>query len=147
LDVPSPTYLVQQRYHSAREAVEVHHYDLYRLRDEGEIAAMVDLEESRAKATTLFEWSERLGALTPNERLDVYVRAVERERGSESGVLVKNDGVDDEFDEFDEIDESAMEEGDDDEVDAAYVDLAPREFRFVAVGGYWKERIDAMRVD
>ena len=53
------------------------HYDLYRLRDESEVEAMVDLGESARRATTLFEWSERLGTLTPRERLEVYVRAAE----------------------------------------------------------------------
>ena len=86
-DVPSPTYLVQQRYDvdddddATRGGKSVHHYDLYRLRDEAEIEAMVDLRESAARAVSVVEWSERLGRLTPETRLEVRVRAIERRRG------------------------------------------------------------------
>jgi len=142
MDVPSPTYLVQQRY-EGRDGREVHHYDLYRLRDEGEVEAMVDLGESARRATALFEWSERLGTLTPRERLEVYVRAaeagetfgddVERAEGAETVACDDDD------------DEEAYD--DDDDVDDAYVDNAARVFRFVAIGGDWASRLASVRFD
>jgi tRNA threonylcarbamoyl adenosine modification protein YjeE len=139
LDVPSPTYLVQQRY-DAREGsdggrgMRVHHYDLYRLRDASEIEAMVDLEESAESAVSVLEWSERLGRLTPETRLEVRVRAIGAgERAC--GEVVDDSG------------ETASEEGDEEgdeeeeETDAAYVDVAARSFRFVGFGGDWADRI------
>ncbi len=142
MDVPSPTYLVQQRY-EGRDGREVHHYDLYRLRDESEVEAMVDLGESARKATTLFEWSERLGTLTPRERLEVYVRAAEA--GETFGDDVERaEGAENEA--RDE-DEEARDEDHDDDVDDAYVDNAARVFRFVAIGGDWASRLASVRFD
>ena len=144
MDVPSPTYLVQQRY-EGRDGREVHHYDLYRLRDEGEVEAMVDLGESARRATALFEWSERLGTLTPRERLEVYVRAaeagetfgddVERAEGAETVACDDDD------------DDEAYGHDEDDDVDDAYVDNAARVFRFVAIGGDWASRLASVRFD
>ena len=142
MDVPSPTYLVQQRY-EGRDGREVHHYDLYRLRDESEVEAMVDLGESARRATTLFEWSERLGTLTPRERLEVYVRAAEA--GETFGDDVERaEGAENEA--RDE-DEEARDEDHDDDVDDAYVDNAARVFRFVAIGGDWASRLASVRFD
>ena len=149
MDVPSPTYLVQQRYEGVVGSAgaggrttpttttrEVHHYDLYRLSDEEEIRAMVDLDESVNRATSLIEWSERLGRLTPSERLDVYVSVAEKDA---AGVVVR--GGTEEDDEEDEVYD------DDDEVDEAYVDKAHRSYRFVPNGGDWESRLAALKVN
>lgn len=124
-DVPSPTYLVQQRYETATG--EVHHYDLYRLTGEGEVLAMCDLRESANGAISVVEWSERLGRLTPEERLEVHVEATSGE-ASEVGEVIQTD--EDDADEEDEEDE----EVDGEEVDEAYVDVAPRMYRLVGFG-------------
>ena len=149
MDVPSPTYLVQQRYEGVVGSAgaggrttptttrEVHHYDLYRLSDEEEIRAMVDLDESVNRATSLIEWSERLGRLTPSERLDVYVSVAEKDA---AGVVVR--GGTEEDDEEDEV-----YDDDDDEVDEAYVDKAHRSYRFVPNGGDWESRLAALKVN
>lgn len=147
MDVPSPTYLVQQRYEGVVGAGaggrtpttrEVHHYDLYRLSDEEEIRAMVDLDESVNRATSLIEWSERLGRLTPSERLDVYVSVAEKDA---AGVVVR--GGTEEDDEEDEV----YDDDEDDEVDEAYVDKAHRSYRFVPNGGDWESRLAALKVN
>jgi tRNA threonylcarbamoyladenosine biosynthesis protein TsaE len=151
MDVPSPTYLVQQRYEGVVGSAgagaggrttppttrEVHHYDLYRLSDEEEIRAMVDLDESVNRATSLIEWSERLGRLTPSERLDVYVSVAEKDA---TGVVVRGGAEED-----DEEDEEVYD--DDDEVDEAYVDKAHRSYRFVPNGGDWESRLAALKVN
>lgn len=157
MDVPSPTYLVQQRYEgvvgfAGAGAVgrttppttpttrEVHHYDLYRLSDEEEIRAMVDLDESVNRATSLIEWSERLGRLTPSERLDVYVSVAEKDA---TGVVVRGGAEEDEEEDDDEV----YDDDDDDEVDEAYVDKAHRSYRFVPNGGDWESRLAALKVN
>jgi len=152
MDVPSPTYLVQQRYEGVVGSAgaggrtttptttrEVHHYDLYRLSDEEEIRAMVDLDESVNRATSLIEWSERLGRLTPSERLDVYVSVAEKDA---AGVVVRGGTEED-----DEEDEVYDDDDDDDEVDEAYVDKAHRSYRFVPNGGDWESRLAALKVN
>ena len=147
LDAPSPTYLVQQRYEGdvcGADGVvrtrEVHHYDLYRLKDAQEIASMVDLGESAARATSLFEWSERLGTSTPSERLDVYVRAVREDEIIENVITLECGEREDDEDEEDE------EEEDDEEVDQAYTDTAARLFRLSGRGGDWHERLRSLDI-
>jgi tRNA A37 threonylcarbamoyladenosine biosynthesis protein TsaE len=151
LDAPSPTYLVQQRYEGdvcgadgVVRSREVHHYDLYRLKDAQEIASMVDLGESVARATSLFEWSERLGTSTPSERLDVYVRAVREGEDIVDTVITLDAGACEEEEEEDE--EEDADEYDDDDVDEAYADNAARLFLLSGRGGDWCERLRSLEI-
>jgi len=133
MDVPSPTYVVQQRYARARDdGVDVDHYDLYRLRDAAEIEGMVDLGESATRAVVVVEWAERLGRSTPKTRLEVRMRAL---RGDETATGEVVRGAPDAADAAEDA------EGEDEDVDAAYVDDAARSVRFVGFGGDWAERI------
>ena len=56
LDVPSPTYTIEQVYDCTR--FPVHHYDLYRL-DKPEDADQLGIEDAAVQALVLIEWPER----------------------------------------------------------------------------------------
>ncbi|WP_374654951.1 tRNA (adenosine(37)-N6)-threonylcarbamoyltransferase complex ATPase subunit type 1 TsaE [Dongia sp.] len=70
--VPSPTFTLVQTYPAeiGGEAVEIWHFDLYRLKT-AEEAYEVGIEEAFAAGISLIEWPERLGSLLPRKRLDV----------------------------------------------------------------------------
>ena len=130
LEVPSPTYLLQQVYdtHDPSFGPPVHHFDLYRLAGPSEMSKL-GLDDSFANAASLLEWAERLGDLAPEERLDVFVRAGDDD---EAFTTVRADADEDE------------DEDEDDDVDPAFLDLRGRLVRLVPRGETWRERIDAL---
>mgnify|MGYP001948159297 CR=1 FL=1 len=67
-EVPSPTFTLVQTYQ--RGALEIWHFDLYRLEDQEE-AWELGLEEALAEGESLIEWPDRLGSALPAERLDL----------------------------------------------------------------------------
>lgn len=67
-EVPSPTFTLVQSY--ALGAVEVAHFDLYRIRDAAE-AVELGLDEAQDRGIVLLEWPERLGDALPRDRLDI----------------------------------------------------------------------------
>ncbi len=73
--VPSPTFTLVQHYETP-DGMAIHHYDLYRLPEteaEDEIIE-IGLEESLSDALTLIEWPERLGYLTPKNRVEITLK-------------------------------------------------------------------------
>ena len=67
LDVPSPTFTIVQSY-PAR--IPVHHFDLYRLTDPGEVDEL-GLDEAVADGIALIEWPERAGTGLPSGRTEI----------------------------------------------------------------------------
>ena len=67
-EVPSPTFNLVLTYETSQGPVW--HCDLYRLAGPEE-AAELGLEDAAAEAICLIEWPERLGPLTPPERLEL----------------------------------------------------------------------------
>uniref|UniRef100_A0A1D2ACX5 tRNA threonylcarbamoyladenosine biosynthesis protein TsaE n=2 Tax=Auxenochlorella protothecoides TaxID=3075 RepID=A0A1D2ACX5_AUXPR len=74
LDVPSPTYLLQNTYEDATGRL-YHHYDLYRLTDPSSLARL-DLPSALAAGTCLIEWPERLGACAPAHPVTLRIACV-----------------------------------------------------------------------
>jgi tRNA threonylcarbamoyladenosine biosynthesis protein TsaE len=70
--VPSPTFTLVQTYPVtiAGNAVDIWHFDLYRLKH-AEEAYEIGIEEAFASGVSLIEWPDRLGSLLPRRRLDV----------------------------------------------------------------------------
>ena len=71
-EVPSPTFSLVQTYET--QAGPIWHFDLYRL-GRAEEALELGLEDALAEAIVLIEWPERLGALLPEERLELRLDA------------------------------------------------------------------------
>ena len=71
-DVPSPTFTLVQTYDAAvaGEAVEIWHFDLYRLKSPDETLEL-GIEEAFAEGIALVEWPDRLGSLKPREHLEL----------------------------------------------------------------------------
>jgi tRNA threonylcarbamoyladenosine biosynthesis protein TsaE len=71
-EVPSPTFTLVQTYDAAvaGAAVEIRHFDLYRLKSPDETLEL-GIEEAFAEAITLVEWPDRLGSLKPREHLEI----------------------------------------------------------------------------
>ena len=74
VEVPSPTFTLVQTYDLP--GGPVWHFDLYRLADPEDVWEL-GWEEALAEAIVLVEWPVRLGALLPDERLDIRLSAGE----------------------------------------------------------------------
>lgn len=70
LDVPSPTFTLQQSYEAR---FPVHHFDLYRLSDPQEIEEL-GFFEAIAEGAALVEWPEKAGSLLPADAVTVELR-------------------------------------------------------------------------
>ena len=70
-EVPSPTFTLVQIY-EFDTGPDIWHFDLYRLSDPEEIYEL-DIEDAFAEGVSLIEWPDRLGHLTPDVRLDIYI--------------------------------------------------------------------------
>lgn len=69
LDVPSPTFTLVETY-EPESGPAIWHFDLYRIERPDE-AYELGIEDAFAEGIALIEWPQRLGALMPEERLDV----------------------------------------------------------------------------
>lgn len=72
-EAPSPTFTLVQAYDGPRGALW--HMDLYRLKSPEE-ALELGVEDAFASALCLVEWADRLGPLTPHDRLDICLAEV-----------------------------------------------------------------------
>lgn len=70
LEVPSPTFTLQQSYETAR--FPVHHFDLYRLADPDELIE-IGFSEAIDEGLSLIEWPDRAGDELPADRLDIVI--------------------------------------------------------------------------
>ncbi|MHA1563929.1 MAG: tRNA (adenosine(37)-N6)-threonylcarbamoyltransferase complex ATPase subunit type 1 TsaE [Alphaproteobacteria bacterium] len=73
-EVPSPTFTLVQIYDSG--AIPVWHFDLYRIAKAEEIYEL-GIEDAFVEAIALIEWPERLGPLTPANRLEITLAVVD----------------------------------------------------------------------
>lgn len=69
-DVPSPTFTLVQFY--AGEALQLAHFDLYRLERPDE-AYEIGLDDALEDGAVLIEWPERLEGRLPPDRLDIVL--------------------------------------------------------------------------
>jgi tRNA threonylcarbamoyladenosine biosynthesis protein TsaE len=67
-EVPSPTFSLVQAYDAADFTIS--HFDLYRLEGERDLSEL-GLEDALAGGVTLIEWPDRMGSLTPADRLEI----------------------------------------------------------------------------
>lgn len=72
-DVQSPSFTISRVY-VARDGLELHHYDLYRLSEPG--IAQYDIAESvrDPKAVTVIEWGETVHGVLPADRVVIDFR-------------------------------------------------------------------------
>ena len=70
-EVPSPSFTLVQIY-EFDTGPDIWHFDLYRLSDPEEIYELA-VEDAFAEGVSLIEWPDRLGYLTPEDRLDIHI--------------------------------------------------------------------------
>ena len=72
-EVQSPSFTISRVY-DARDGLELHHYDFYRLTDAGVMA--YELAESIAdpKTVTVVEWAETVQAVLPETRIGIRLK-------------------------------------------------------------------------
>jgi tRNA threonylcarbamoyladenosine biosynthesis protein TsaE len=68
--VASPSFALLHEYTGR---LPIFHMDLYRLRDEEDVDAAGLLEYFEQQGVCVVEWPDRLGSLTPEERLDIRI--------------------------------------------------------------------------
>ena len=79
-NVTSPTFTLIHEY--AAGSVDLFHFDPYRLAGTGDIADLGFEDYLERGGIIVVEWGERLGELTPAERLDVHIEVGEAETRS-----------------------------------------------------------------
>ena len=77
-EVVSPTFILMRRYDGR---LPLYHFDLYRLRDAGQILDLGYEDYLFDQGVSVIEWAERLGSLTPDACLNVRLEfAGEKQR-------------------------------------------------------------------
>ncbi len=71
-DVQSPSFTLSRVY-GARDSLELHHYDLYRLQDAGVLGYEFAESVDDPKVVTIVEWGETLGDVLPGERVVIKI--------------------------------------------------------------------------
>lgn len=76
--VQSPTFTISRLYH-ARDGLELHHFDFYRLHDAGIMAA--ELAESLTQANTIVvvEWADVVSDVLPDAKIRIEITAVDED--------------------------------------------------------------------
>ncbi|ADW17770.1 Uncharacterized protein family UPF0079, ATPase [Desulfobulbus propionicus DSM 2032] len=69
--VASPSFALMHEYQGR---LPIFHMDLYRLRDEDDVEAAGLLDCFERQGLCIVEWPDRLGTLTPDERLDILLQ-------------------------------------------------------------------------
>lgn len=75
-DVLSPTFVLGQHYHGQRT---LHHFDLYRLRDEDEFLNLGPEEYFESDGITLVEWGNKFPSALPSDRIEIEIEIVGNE--------------------------------------------------------------------
>ena len=76
-EVPSPTFTLVQTYDLPD--ISIWHFDLYRLEEKEADILELGWEEARRYGVSLVEWSDRLGALLPKDRLEINIETGDSE--------------------------------------------------------------------
>lgn len=71
-DVQSPSFTISRVY-EARDGLELHHYDFYRLQDAGVMQYELAESISDPKAVTVVEWADTVHDVLPTERVVIQL--------------------------------------------------------------------------
>ena len=72
-EVLSPTFVLGQHYHGTRT---LHHFDIYRLRDEDEFWELGPEEYFESSDITLVGWADRFPNVLPTDRLEIVIQVL-----------------------------------------------------------------------
>jgi len=68
--VASPTFTISKIY-KARDGVEIHHFDFYRLNEPGLVANQLEESLKDKNVITVIEWSDIVKGVLPEDRLSI----------------------------------------------------------------------------
>jgi len=71
-DVQSPTFTINRTY-TARDGLELHHYDFYRLNDAGVVGYELAESVTDTHAVTIVEWGETVHDVLPESRIIITI--------------------------------------------------------------------------
>lgn len=71
--VTSPTFTLSRIY-QAKNGIEIHHYDFYRLNEPGVLADQLAESLNDIESVTVVEWSDIVADVLPNVRISVQLR-------------------------------------------------------------------------
>ena len=72
-DVQSPSFTLSREY-AARDGLELHHYDFYRLNDPGVVKYELAESIANSQAVTVVEWGETARDVLPADRISFVFR-------------------------------------------------------------------------
>ncbi len=72
--VQSPTFTISRIY-NARDGLELHHFDFYRLREAGIVAAELAESLTQPNAVVIIEWGDIVHTVLPHDRLTVNIES------------------------------------------------------------------------
>lgn len=72
-DVQSPSFTISREY-AARDGLELHHYDFYRLADPGVVRYELAESVANPQAITVVEWGETARDVLPDDRISLVFR-------------------------------------------------------------------------
>lgn len=75
-DVLSPTFVLGQHYQGRRT---IHHFDLYRLKDDDEFLNLGPEEYFESDGLTFVEWGDKFPACLPADRVEIVIRVTSEE--------------------------------------------------------------------
>jgi len=74
-DVQSPTFTISRTY-TGRDAIQLTHYDFYRLPDAGIMADEIKEVMEDPKSVVVVEWSEVVAKVLPTDRIQMTIRPI-----------------------------------------------------------------------
>ena len=72
----SPTFGIVNEYQGDNEEVLAYHFDFYRLNDENEALDLGIEDYFNSNAWLFMEWPEKIAAILPVERVDIYIEVL-----------------------------------------------------------------------
>ncbi len=86
IDIPSPTFTLLQTYETA--SFEIHHYDLYRIKEADEIFEL-GMEDAFYQNVCLIEWPEKMGGYLPRKAIRIEI--TQEQEGRRISVFVNDE--------------------------------------------------------
>ena len=89
-DVQSPSFTISRVY-GARDGLELHHYDFYRLQDAGVMQHELAESISDLEAITVIEWADTVQDVLPTEHVVIRLKYTPNGKGREFEIRLSED--------------------------------------------------------
>lgn len=86
-DVQSPSFTIEREYH-ARDGLQLHHYDFYRLADPGVVKYELAESVANSQVVTVVEWGETAQDVLPDDRIIIRLKYMQEGEARECDATV-----------------------------------------------------------